>query len=238
MKILILIITFVTFFCCDNVAQEKLLKKSWIKQSIEEFSRPQTPDTTYMRYTFNNAEVYFGFEPGWNSASMPYSIKGNALTLGFDKWIIETLNDSSLTIFIQGFRRVKFLSENYLRMKDNDIVQIGQYKGKPLYKANQIITPRYMKANDLRRDILKEDRSDDYNIRKAGVFSISFIVTEEGRVEEPKIITGVAESYDKNVIRELLRTSKYWQPATTMEKPIQTLMILEVKFLDSLDQSY
>src|SRR5688572_14468401 len=118
-----------------SIAQEKLLKKSWIKHSIEEFSRQQQDlDTAYLRYVFGNSEVLFGFEPGWHNLAMPYSVKKNLLTLGFDQWTIETLTDSTLTIFLAGFRRMNFYAEEYLRTKDQDLVQIGEHNGKPLYK--------------------------------------------------------------------------------------------------------
>jgi hypothetical protein len=231
-----LILIFLVLFCKVCIGQEKLLKKSWIKHSIEDFSTRQPPDTSYLRYTFENSQVLFGFEPAWHEIAMPFSIKRNLLTIGFDRWTIEALTDSTLTIFLPGFRRMRFYEENYLLTKDQDIVQIGEYKGKPLYKANEMITPRYKKTNPLIDDIKKQDRSDDYNIRKAGIFLMSFIVTDEGKIEDPKIIKGVAFGFDANLIKELLKTSTQWYPATIKGRPIQTLMTFEIKFLDSLDQ--
>ena len=113
-------------------------------------------------------------------------------------------------------------------------MQIGEYNGKPLYKANRIITPRYKKPNQLIDDI-KIDR-DTYNNRTAGIFLMSFVVTDEGKIEDPKIIKGVASGYDASTIKKLLKTSKQWHPATLKGLPIQTLMIFEIKFFDSLNQ--
>src|SRR5688572_5134687 len=98
-----LILIFVISFCKVSIAQEKLLKKSWIKHSIQEFNKQrQDSDTTYLRYAFDNSQVLFGFDPGWHSMAMPFSVKGNMLTLGFDQWTIEELTDSTLTIFLSG----------------------------------------------------------------------------------------------------------------------------------------
>jgi hypothetical protein len=218
-------------------AQGNSLKKVWIKSSIEEFSRTQPePDTSYVRYVFSNSTVLIGFEPSAHFIQLSYSVKGNTLTMGFDQWTIESLTDSTLTIFLSGFRRMKFVAEDYLRTRDEYLERVGEYKGKPLYKANRIVTPRYKKPNPLVNDISKQDRSDDYNIRKAGTFRMSFIVTEEGKIEDPKILIGVAPGYDKGMIRELLRTSGQWSPATFKGQAIQTLLLFEIKFLDSLDQ--
>lgn len=232
-----LVMIFLILFCTVSIAQEKLLKKSWIKHSIQEFSRQQQdPDSTYLRYTFEHSQILFGFDPGWHSMTMPFSVKRNLLTLGVDQWTIEELTDSTLTIFLSGFRRISFYSEDYLRTLDQDISQIGQHNGKPLYKANQIITPRYKRPVPLINDIKKQDRTDDYNIRKAGIFLMSFIVTDEGKIEDPKILKGVASGFDASIIKELLKTSKQWDPATLKGRPIQTLMMFEIEFLDSLDQ--
>lgn len=224
-------------FCNVSVAQETLLSRSWIKASIEEFNRePQQPDTVYIRYVFEKSGVLFGFEPSWHDMEMPFSLKGNALTIGFDQWTVETVTDSTLTIFLPGFRRMSFVAEDYLRTKDEYLIQIGEHNGKPLYKANRIVTPRYKKPYALINDVKKQDRSDDYNIRKAGTFLMSFIVTDEGKIEDPKILKGVAAGFDKSIIKELLKTSKRWSPATFKGRPIQTRMVFQIKFLDSLDK--
>jgi hypothetical protein len=236
----ITLITLVASICLTAAAigQQKLLKKSWIKTSIEELRQNTSgPDTSYLRYEFGNSVILYGFEPGWHSFAMAFHAKGNALTLGFDQWTIETLTDSTLTIFLPGFRRMKFSAEDHLRARVQDLVQIGEYNGKPVFKATQIITPRYKKHNPLIDDLRKQDRSGDYNIRKAGIFQMSFIVTDEGKIEEPKIIKSVAPGYDAGIIKELLKTSRHWSPAMFKGQPIQTLMMFEIIFLDSLEQN-
>jgi hypothetical protein len=234
MKKSIIVFVLTSLLVWPGLAQEKLLRKSWIKSSIEQLNRKATePDTNYLRYTFENTVVLYGFEPGWNSMQMPFSIKGKTLTLGFDHWTIETLTDSTLTIFLNGFRRMHFVAETHLQNNERSLVEIGEHNGKPLYKANRSITPRYMKPNALADDILKQDRSDDYNIRTAGIFMMSFIVDEKGKIQAPQVIRSVAEGYDKNVIRELIKTSKHWKPAIFRGQPVQTRVIFEVQFLDS-----
>jgi hypothetical protein len=224
-------------FCNVSVAQKSLLNRSWIKASVEEFNRkPQESDTSYIRYVFDKSVVLYGFEPGWHAMQMPFSLKGDVLTIGFDQWTVETLTDSTLAIFLDGFRRMNFVAEDHLRTKHEYLEQIGEHNGKPLYKANRIVTPRYKKPYPLINDVKKQDRSDDYNIRKAGTFLMSFIVTEEGKIEDPKILNGVAAGFDKNIIKELLNTSKRWSPATFRGQPIQARMVLEIRFLDSLQQ--
>ena len=228
-----LIISLVAF-CNIGVAQEKLLKRSWIKSSIEELGKGTTePDTAYLRYVFTDRMVLYGFEPAWHSGmQIPYEVKGNKVKLAFDQWTIETLTDSTLTIFLKGFRRMKFFSEEYLRSKHDQIEQIGEHNGKPLYKPNRIITPRYLGSNPLANDIAKEERS-DYNVRKAGTFRMTFVVTAEGNIEDPKILAGVAEGFDKKIINELMKTSRRWTPAVFEGQAVQTLIMFDIEYLDS-----
>jgi len=237
LKGFLLVILFLLAFCKISIAQEKLLKRSWIKRSIQEFSKlQQNTDSTYLRYTFENSHLLIAFEPAWHYTTMPFSVKRDKLTLGFDQWTIEELTDSTLIIFLPGFRRISFHAEDYLRTIDQAIVQVGEFNGKPVYKATEIITPRYKKPNALINDINKQDRADDYNIRNEGIFLMSFIVTDEGKIEDPKIIKSVAAGYDAGIVKELRKTSKQWHPATLKGRPIQTLMVFEIKFLNSLDQ--
>ena len=65
---------------------------------------------------------------------------------------------------------------------------------------------------------------------------MSFIVTDEGKIEDPEILKSVAPGFDDGIIKELLKTSKRWTPAMFNGKPIQSLMIFKIKFLDSLNQ--
>lgn len=228
----------VFFIACSAAvfSQQKLLKKSWINISIEEFrDSDPLPDTTYLRYEFDNTHLNFSFDPGWNnSMQLPWSLRGKALTLGYDTWTIEHLSDTALTIYLKGYRRMKFIAEEYLTRFDEYLEPIGEHNGKPLYKANRVVTPRYKKNNPLGDDIRKQDLTDDYNIRKARTFLMSFIITEDGRVENPKILKGIIEGYDNGVVEELLKTR--WRPAIHKGKAVQTLMYYEVKFLDSLIQ--
>lgn len=236
MKVTGIILLVTGAFYSTTFAQKSLLNKSWIKESIEDFSKEKDePDTSYLRYVFENSTITYGFEPFSNFMQTPCSRKGNKLTLGFDQWTIESLTDSTLTIFLPGFRRIKFFAEDYLQRKEN-LLQIGEYEGKPLYKTSRIITPRYKNPKGLINDIKKQDRTDDYNIRKAGTFLMSFIVTDEGKIEDPKILKSVAPGFDDGIIKELLKTSKRWTPAMFRGKPVQSLMIFEIKFLDSLNQ--
>jgi hypothetical protein len=219
-------------------AQLKHIKRSWVTVSVEDFTgREPLPDTAYIRYDFGSTTVAISFEPAYNFLEQSWSAKDrDAVAIGFDTWQIEHLSDTALTIYIKGFRRMKFLSEEYLSQQEEYLQPLGQYNGKPLYKANRYITPRYKESHGLREDIHKQDLGDDYNHRKAAIFLLSFIVTEKGEIEDVQILKGIIEGYAQNVVRELKKTSKHWRPATYKGAPVQTKFYYEVKFLDSLIQ--
>ena len=143
-----------------------------------------------------------------------------------------TLSDTSLTIALDGFRRVKFLSEEYLTTQDKNLIPLEDFNGKALYKANNYITPRYSKKVSLKNIIQKN--VEGYNIKKATNFLATFIVTEEGKVENIQILKGITEGFDKEIATQLSKTSKDWHPAYFKGKSIQTQILYEIKYLNSL----
>jgi hypothetical protein len=210
-----------------------MIQRDWIKVSIENLSDQEIrPDTLYTRYSFGKSTLHISFYPGWNDYTQTWSINSNNLQLTFDTYRIEMINDTGLIISIQGFRLIKFLSEEYLSGKAEHLDSIGLYNDKPLFRANYYITPRYRKGS-LRDYVQKE--LEGFHITKANYFSATFIVTEEGRVESVVIRKGITEAFDAMVMKTLLKTSKDWIPAKFRGKPIQTEMIYEIKYLDALN---
>jgi hypothetical protein len=229
--ITVMVLLSVSNFCA---AQNNLLKRSWIAVYVEEFRKaaPQS-DTAYIRYTFQNGNLLIGFQPAWNMFQMPYSVNKKTLTLQSGEWKIEELTDSTLTIFQKGFRRMKFVPEAPFQNMEEFLIQIGEHNGKPLYKANQVITPRYNSPNQLATDIKTPGGSGDYNTTSGGTLIMTFIVTEEGTIEDPKIIRGLAPGFDEDYKNGLLKTSKHWTPAMFRGRPVQTRVVLQVNYLST-----
>lgn len=208
------------------------LQKSWIKTATENLSStPIEPDTLYTRYTFGKGTVKFSFYPGWDDYQQPFSRNDMNLVVGFDTYRIEELTDTSLIIALDGFRRFRFLSETYLNSKDEHLQAMEDYGGLPLYRANRYITPRYKKAG-LRDQIQK--KLEGYHGGNAAYFLATFVVTTEGKVENVQVVRSISEGFDTAFTKELLKTSKDWQPATFKGQPVQTLMTYEIKYLKSL----
>ncbi|RPD46547.1 energy transducer TonB [Paracnuella aquatica] len=228
------IVIFLTFLSTESFAQNsKSLLRNWIKTSVENLSdKAIAPDTLYTRYSFAKSHLNISFYPGWNDYTQPWSKSGNDLTLGFDTYKIEVLNDTALTIALDGFRRFKFLSEEYLSNKAEHLDSIGQYDNRPLFRANSFITPRY-KGNGSFKDYVQKDL-EGYNIKKASYFLATFIVTEEGKVENIIVHNGISAGFDAAVSKQLSKSTNNWTPAKFNGKPIQTKMIYEIKYLNSL----
>jgi hypothetical protein len=208
------IITSLLTISIFSTAQTNLLKKSWIAVYVEEFRQTNEPqsDTAYIRYIFGNGNVLVGMEPAWHMIELPYSVDKKKLTMGFSDWKIEELTDSTLTIFQAGFRRMKFIPEEPFRNDPAFLIQIGEHNGKPLYKANQVITPRYKKPNHLTLDIKTPGDSGDYNTRAGGILLLTFIITETGKIEDPKVIKGLNKAHSDDYVKGLLKTSKTLGP--------------------------
>lgn len=221
------------FVCIHGYSQNKpSLQKSWIKTNIENLSaRPIEPDTLYIRYTFTKSELRFSFYPGWDAYKQPASQNGNNLTIGFDTYKIEELTDTSLVLALEGFRRFRFLAETYLANKKESLEPLGQYNGQPLYRANRFVTPRYKKEK-LGEELGKS--LEGYHGTEAAYFLASFVVTAEGRIENVQIVHGISEGFANEFTRQILKTSRQWQPALVNGQSVQTQMQYEIKYLKSL----
>lgn len=228
------ILSFLSFLSLAAFGQnQKMIRRDWIKVSTENLSNQEiSPDTLYTRYSFGKSSLYISFYPGWNDHTQTWSSNNNNLIIGFDTYKVELLHDTALIIALDGFRRFKFLSEEYLSSKEQYLDSIGQYNNKPLFKANNYITPRY-KGKGSFRDYVQNDL-EGYNIKKASYFLATFIVTENGKVENIVIRSGITEGFDAEVKRKLSNSSGKWTPARFRGKPIQTEMSYEIKYLDAL----
>lgn len=230
----ILLFALIVFTSTFSIAQsKKLIQKSWIKTDIENLTdNPTSPDTMYTRYSFEKSGLYISFYPAWDDFKLDWSLDNDNVKVGFDTYKIEALNDTALTIALNGFRRIKFLSEEYVSSMDTNLIPLTDYNGKPLYKANNYITPRYNKKTSLRN--LIEKNTTGYNIKIAAYFLATFIVTEKGEVENVQIVKGITDGFDDAVKKSLLKTSKDWKPAYFKGQPIQTQMFYDIKYLKSL----
>lgn len=201
--------------------------------AVENLSdREITPDTLYTRYTFDKSKLYISFYPGWDDHQQEWSTNQDYLTIGFDTYHIEELTDTSLIIKLDGFRKFSFLAEDYLSNQDKYLDSIGLYNGKVLYRANNFITPRYQKRKALSE--LLQRNTGGYNIKKANRFLLTFIVTENGEIENIKVIDGITYGFDKEIVKQLQSTSKDWKAAKYKSKAVQTEMYYEIKYLDSI----
>lgn len=212
---------------------EKKIQKSWIRTSAENLSaRDIGPDTLYTRYTFDKPKLYISFYPGWDDYQQEWTINQDKLTIGFDAYHIEELTDTSLVIKLAGFRKYSFLAEDYLASQKKYLDSIGVYKGKPLYKANNFITPRYLKGKALGTIIQKN--VEGYNIKRATYFLATFVITENGEVENIGIIKCITDGFDNEIAKQLQSTSKEWKPARYRKNAVQTEMRYEIKYLNSI----
>jgi hypothetical protein len=233
MRLTLIFTGFILLSFGSYAQNQKKIQRSWIKSSIEDLSgRSTEPDTLYTRYSFVKNTLNISFYPAWDDYKQTWAVNDDKATIGFDTYKIETLNDSILVISLEGFRRLNFIAEDYLSNQEKYLFSLGEYNGKPLYKANKYITPRFT-GNESFRNFIQKD-VEGYNIKKAAYFLATFIVTGEGKVENVKIIKGISEGFDHEIAKQLLKTSKKWRPAYFHGKPIQTEMFYEIKYLDSL----
>ena len=222
----------ILFFFSPVFAQgKKNIMRSWIKREAFDLAKNEpVDDTLYTRYSFSKNALYISFYPGWNDYRQDWSLSGDRLTIGYDTYIIESLTDSTLTISLQGFRRIVFDEESYLNRKEKPVV-VGQLGGEPVYEATRYITPRY--ENEDFQKTIKQNLV-GYNIKRAITFNASSIVKKDGTVDSVHVINGITYGFDEEVCKQLRQTSKKWKAAVYNGQPVQARMVYTIKYLDSI----
>jgi hypothetical protein len=233
MKIFILSILVLSISSAPFAQSKKLLQRSWVRYEVQNLSAKETaPDTLYTRYTFDKSSLYISFYPGWDDYKVNWNLKKNGLAINFDTYRIEELTDSSLTIALDGFRRVRFWAEDYLCQQDKYLILLDSFNNKPLYKATNYITPRYAKHISLQTVLQKN--LEGHNIKKAAYFMATFIVNDKGSIENVRVVNSINQEFDNDVIQLIKKTSGSWIPANFKGMPIQTQTFYDIKYLKSL----
>jgi len=210
---------------------KKNIMRSWIKREAYDLAKNEpVDDTLYTRYTFSRNALYISFYPAWNDYKRDWSLSGDRLSIGYDTYTIESLTDSTLTISMQGFRRIVLDDEGYLNRKENPTV-VGQLGGEPVYEATRYITPRY-ENDDFQKTI--QQNLVGYNIKKAITFSASFIVKKDGTVDSVRVMNGITYGFNEEVCKQLKRTSKKWKAAVYNGQPVHARIVYTIKYLDSI----
>ena len=63
-----------------------------------------------------------------------------------------------------------------------------------------------------------------------GLVFASFVVDEAGRVVNPKIVRGLGDGCDEELLRVLRHTSGSWKPGLQAGKAVKVKMVLPVRF--------
>jgi hypothetical protein len=232
MKYPIYIILFVLLSNLVHGQNRNLMKKSLIKVSTDNLSDSSASrDTLYTRYFFDRDIVHVSLEPAWDGLTMKWEFTNNGIKIGFQDYTIKELSDTSLVLEEQDFRRIRLLTEEYLISKSKMPVVIDTLNGKPVYRANKIITARYQKGKSLSNEL--EKLSHGYNIRQLSRLRIEFVVNEKGLVQNVKVVEGITPGLDNAMASAILNTSKKWKPAQYDGQPIQVLMTFESRYINT-----
>ena len=66
--------------------------------------------------------------------------------------------------------------------------------------------------------------------KKQGTVYISFVVNQDGRINDVKVLRGLYPSLDKEAIR-VISTMPNWKPGTQNGRPVRTQLNLPIRFL-------
>jgi len=234
MRVTIITCLFISLSFNTFSQDAKKMQRAWIRISTEyQPGANVPPDTGYRRLTVTKNKVYFSSTPAWDSnLQQDWSLKNNILSLMVSNYKVEELTDTSLIIAEEGFSRIKFLAEEYLASRDSTLTPAGEWNNKPFYIATDLVTPRYIGKEDFSKYI--DDAIKGFSIPKKSLFKVTFIVTEDGKVENPQIVSSILDSFDAQAIAQIIKTSGKWRPASLKGKPIATRISYHIQYLDKL----
>lgn len=237
-RTLFFVFAFIMYF---NSAQaqdpRKLLQKSWIKVNVENLSETEMkPDTMYTRYTFSGNRMYISYNPGWDDYPMEWSVEDRYIKLGIVTYILQELTDSTFVFYQDGFRKYHLISESkFATLKTPDTT--APFNGETVYLADKHLTARF-KNHKIFYNLISQQISSKFQISRKSNIEVRFIVTNNGKVENVRVIQGIMEDYDQEMIRLISKTSGNWIPAQIGNQAVNCEMKYEIKYLSSIGSPY
>lgn len=197
------------------------LQKTWILIQSRSIKEDTMVTNALYRLRFDKERMYATLPHSNNEISQPYSVTGNELKGRFVDYTIESITDSSLILLIPNNRKMYFLAEGYSPCGDSLIKKIGEFNGHPYYKAVSYLMPST--SGESLFTIIEKAIHFDRQKQKITV-GFSFIVDEEGNVQDAKILRSYSAEIDAIVLKQLQKRSGKWQPPIACGVPVATLL--------------
>jgi hypothetical protein len=208
--------------------QEQIMGRSWIVLEMDDLKKDTVVNymraNRYTRYSMDSFVFQICREPVFGNENNNWNLShGNLLQLGMAMYEIEELNDSIMTIVQPNVLRTKFINEAYMSCLIARPAAIDTFNNKPLYKSSIYLSP-HGEGSFLHLTLHHLDKE------KAGNYSISFIVTENGELGSIVIDPAFTDKCRKALLQEMKISSGHWTPAVLCGIPVQTLVVYSFRY--------
>ncbi|RPE00240.1 hypothetical protein EGM88_02960 [Aureibaculum marinum] len=241
LTLLFVLIHFISF----SQSQKELLVNSWVLKNATYNSGNELPidhplKSNYLRFDFINYEKVFKTAfPLDNGYIFQYKILNNLIKIGFVNYKIENLSKNELVLIEQGVNGFDESSIKYSFIPEND------YQNKlALTNEMLIISDKdtiFIESEKIRAKFKNEksfhsfitDEISEYSnvVSSNNYFLATFIINEKGKIDSLKIHKGINKRFDKQFLKAVEKSEKYWTPAEYDNRNVKVLHTETFEFI-------
>ena len=213
--------------CCGILSQEAMaqdktaLLKTWILIRTRSVKDNAIVPNTFRKLKVNEEKITI--ELGQSSAGIqqPYSLENDKLKAKYVTYTIESLTDSTLSLYTTNEVRMFFLAEGHSLCGDSLVSKIGDWNGRPYYKATSYLMPT-LSGESLFKQV--ENAIGFNRLKKKVSVTFSFIVDETGAIQDAKILRSYSPEVDSAVLDMLQKSSGKWVAPIACGVPVATAL--------------
>lgn len=213
--------------CCgllrqEAIAQDKTaLLKTW--NLIRTRNRKDNAIVPNTWLSLKVDEEKMTIEVNRNSAGvqLPYNLENDKLKAKYVTYTIESLTDSTLTLSASDDLRMFFLAEGHSPCGDSLLTKIGDWDGRPYYRATSYLMP-LLSGEPLFTRV--ENAISFKRLKKKVSVSFAFIVDETGAIQGAKILRSYSPEVDAAVLAMLQKSSGKWVAPIACGVPVATAL--------------
>jgi hypothetical protein len=220
---------------------------SWVKTKVEAFDKTMTStlmerNLSFLKYTFeNNGKAYFSVTPTEKGFENKYKIKKDVIEFGFNKMKIEQIDAANLVLVeLDGDAvtkksvRFHFIREQAYLDKIPMAID-GFYvleKDTVFFESNKIFPMFNHKDYADVKSFLGPFVEGESDKKEAYAFA-TFIVDTLGKISDVKMHHHINKSYDKSLLKAILKTEGTWTSPVMNGKKVKVLKEIEFAYYNS-----
>ncbi len=219
--------------CCGILSQEAMaqdktaLLKTWILIRTRSVKDNTIVPNTCLSLKVDEEKMTIEVHRNSAGVQLPYNLENDKLKAKYVTYTIESLTDSTLTLSASNDLRMFFLAEGHSPCGDSLLTKIGDWSGRPYYKATSYLMP-ILSGEPLFKQV--ENAIGFNRLKKKVSVAFSFIVDETGAIQDAKILRSYSPEVDSAVLDMLQKSSGKWVAPIACGVPVATVLSQTFEF--------